>query len=485
MRQYLFLLLLSCGFAFVLPALWVGSPISAIAWADDDNGDNGDNGGDSDNGDSDNGDNGDDDDDRDDDRDDDDRDDRSQQQRSGSGGGNFLDRLFGRPAPAQQAPRPAPAPPLPERAADEIVVLDLSEADLATLTGLGYEVLREAQIATLGSTVRRLRVPPGTALEAALDQIQQLPTGQSADFNHFYRANEGIVGACEGLHCASFDLVGLRPSGATAAGCGQITARIGLIDTGINPDHEAFDGGRLSVLAFDGGDEEASGAQHGTAVAAILIGSRAGRAHGLLPEAELVAVDAFYRAGRDERSDVFSLVQAMDQLAVAEVRVINMSLAGPHNVLLEQMVMRLHEAQILIVSAAGNEGPRADPVFPGGYAPVLTVTAVDASGRVYRRAGRGPHLDLAAPGVEVWTAASIRGVRSKTGTSFAAPFATAAAAMLISSRPELTVAEVKSFLKTTALDLGDEGPDEVFGSGLVQFAPICSGPSGTPPLLLE
>ncbi|WP_298975716.1 S8 family serine peptidase [uncultured Roseobacter sp.] len=471
MLKYLFHIALTLLVIAALPLVSSEGPFSAVALADDDDGDDGD--------------------DRDDDRDDDDDDGPGNRGRNGNGatgganpGGNLLDLLFGRTPPARTTQSPPPQP-LPTRAADEIVVLDLSQEDLNGLLALGYEVLQVTEVTLFDSTLRRMRVPSGTPLETALEEIRQLPSGQAADFNHFYRMSEGFNTPCEGLHCTSFDLISWRPPASAVASCGQPTARIGLIDTDINPDHEAFIGSQLSVLDFDTGGLATSGAQHGTAVAAILIGSRTGRAHGLLPEAQLVAVDAFYTAGRDERSDAFNLVQAMDQLAEAQVDVINMSLAGPHNVLLEEMVAQMSDAQIMIVSAAGNDGPRAAPVFPGAYDPVLTVTAVDASGRVYRRAGRGPHVDLAAPGVEVWTAASVRGVRTKTGTSFAAPFATAAAAVLMSEQPDMTVAQVKAFLRETALDLGDEGPDEVFGAGLVQFAPICSGLPPTEPLLLE
>ena len=472
MLKYLSHVSLTLFLIAALPVLWPEGPVPALAWADDDNGDNGYDG---DNGDDD------DDDDDDDDRRDDDRDNRP---RNGANqGGTFLDRLFG-PTPQAPAVQPA-AVPLPDNAADEIVVLGLTAEDLATLVARGYEVIRETDIASINTTVRRLRIPPRIGLEAALEEVRQLPSGQSADLNHFYRMSEGITPTCEGLHCASFELIDWVPPAAPAAACQRTTARIGLIDTGINPAHEAFVGSQLSVLDIDTGEPQSSGAQHGTAVAAILIGSRNGRAHGVLPEAQVVAIDAFYAAGRDERSDVFNLVQAMDRLALADVDVINMSLAGPHNVLLEQMVARVSDEQILIVSAAGNDGPRAAPVFPGAYDPVLTVTAVDASGRVYRRAGRGPHVDLAAPGVDVWTAASIRGVRTKTGTSFAAPFATAAAAVLMSERPEMGGADVKAFLRQTALDLGEEGPDDVFGAGLVQFAPLCEGLPRSEPLLME
>ena len=91
-----------------------------------------------------------------------------------------------------------------------------------------------------------------------------------------------------------------------------------------------------------------------------------------------------------------------------------------------------------MIAAAGNDGPRAEPAYPAAYDSVIAVTAVDRSGTIYRRAIRGAHVDLAAQGVEVWTAASVKGARWKTGTSFAAPYVTAAVALWLQHDPMLT-----------------------------------------------
>ncbi|TIP63359.1 MAG: peptidase S8, partial [Mesorhizobium sp.] len=72
----------------------------------------------------------------------------------------------------------------------------------------------------------------------------------------------------------------------------------------------------------------------------------------------------------------------------------------------------------------------------------------------YRRAGRGEHIDLAAPGVQVWTAASVSGARPKTGTSFAAPFVAAAAALMKSANSNATTADIQDALGKSAEDLG-------------------------------
>lgn len=78
-----------------------------------------------------------------------------------------------------------------------------------------------------------------------------------------------------------------------------------------------------------------------------------------------------------------------------------------------------------------------------------------------------------APGVQVWTAASVKGASSKTGTSFAAPFVTAAVAMIKAANPQLKADEVKTLLRQGAEDLGKPGKDPVFGWGLLNARTIC------------
>jgi subtilisin family serine protease len=115
----------------------------------------------------------------------------------------------------------------------------------------------------------------------------------------------------------------------------------------------------------------------------------------------------------------------------------------------------------------------AVPAYLAAYDPVLAVTAVDRRGQVYRRANRGEHIDLAAPGVNVWTAASISGVWTKTGTSFAAPFVTAAAALIWQRDPSMTAADLRDRLRDAARDLGPDGLDAIFGVGLIAPPPPC------------
>src|SRR3546814_9491455 len=108
-------------------------------------------------------------------------------------------------------------------------------------------------------------------------------------------------------------------------------------------------------------------------------------------------------------------------------------------------VERARAGGMRLVAAAGNEGPHAAPVFPAGYPSVLAVTAVDASLQPYRHANRGDYIDLAAPGVDVWSARRGQGGRYNSGTSFAAPFVAAAAALVL--RSEEHTSELPSLMR--------------------------------------
>lgn len=382
------------------------------------------------------------------------------------------------PAEGQKLRRPAVAVPrdLPEFAPREIVTLELSDTDLATLLALGFGILEERPVPEIGIVARRLSIPQGSTLEAARDQVRALASGGDADFNHYYRTEAGPEtsaepAVCEGQHCSSLEQIGWYVP-AKAAACATDVV-IGVIDTGINPDHAAFDSARLDVHRLAPDSLDPSRAIHGTAVLSLLIGNPDSRSPGLLPGARVVAVDAFHSAGVDERADVFTLAAGMDFLADRGVRVINMSLAGPPNTVLKAAIEALVARGVTIVAAVGNDGPKAGPGYPAAYPEVIAVTAVDAGDQVYRRAVRGPHVDLAAPGVDVWTAASVSGARPKTGTSFAAPFVTAAVAAELTVRPDLDPAALTASLVGAARDLGEPGRDDVYGHGLVQARQPC------------
>jgi subtilisin family serine protease len=492
MRGFAIALLALSGWFVAISAISVvpSSMIPSIAWADD--GDGGD-------GDGDGGDDG----------DDGDGDDGASRGDGNSGGGvnsgegtsprefiRNLRRIFrGQPAEpetARNSPAPQPAP-RPERAPAEIVARGLTEDQTAVLVTQGYVVLERADLVGLSTTVRRFRVPEGTSLDVARDNIRALPGAEAADFNHYYRAGQDNTAVaeppdaapvCDGLHCPALDLINW-PVGLGPTGCG-VPVTIGMVDTGLNIDHKVLAGADIDLIRIVPEDYSASAAIHGTAVAAILVGDPDTRVPGLLPGLPLVAVDAFHRASGDERTDAFTLVRALDQLLERNIQVINLSLAGPPNAVLENTLLQLTEQRkIPVIAAAGNDGPQAAPLYPAAYDNVIAVTAVDRGGTVYRRAIRGAHVEISAPGVEVWTAASVKGARWKTGTSFAAPYVTAAVALWLQHDPKLAPEDIRARLAASAGDLGPDGLDETYGHGVLNLGGICPGEAALFPASVE
>lgn len=371
------------------------------------------------------------------------------------------------PAPTPRRPAPAQAPaPLPAFAPNEILARGLNDQDLSALEAEGFSLIRSRDLSN-GTRLHRLRKPARLTMPEARQMVRQRASINAADYNHYYRAEQAA--GCQGAECPARDMIGWP---ARMAGCG-LPVRIGMVDTGLNGDHAVFKGAAITVHRVD--DSQAPSDQvHGTAVAALLVGRGDSRSPGLVPHATLIAVDAFQKVGDDQRADAFALVEALDLLGQSDVGVINLSLAGPANEALAIQIDELDAQGVVIVAAAGNFGPRAKPAYPAAYPNVVAVTAVDRRGDVYRRANRGGHIDLAAPGVDVWTAASVSGARTKTGTSFAAPFVTAAAALLLQSEPSLTPAEIRTILRDSARDLGNRGPDDIFGHGLVIAPDPCA-----------
>jgi hypothetical protein len=347
---------------------------------------------------------------------------------------------------------------------DEIVVQGLTGAQLQALQQRGYRVLQERP-----GGLRRLRVPSGAPLDRALAETRALDAGAVADRNHLYRPGNT---SCGDNRCRSAQLI----AWPRAPGCSG-SVPLGLIDTGVDLMHPALRGQAIESLSVRSADRKPARPDHGTAVASVLVGARGSAVPGLLPGARLIAVDAFHRrVAQGERMDAFDLAVALRLMSERDVAVVNLSFTGPPNALVERAVREASARGVVLVAAAGNDGPHAAPRYPAAYPGVIAVTAVDAQLRVYRRAGRGTHIAFAAPGVGVWAAnaGSAGSASEKTGTSYAAPFVTAAIGLLKSS-PRPASADVAAALRASARDLGVPGHDPVFGHGLIQAAALCAG----------
>ena len=385
---------------------------------------------------------------------------------------------------------------------DEVLASNLNERDLDRARKLGFRVESAGHFATLNSTITRLITPQGLDAVGARDLLRRkLPGGQLA-LNRYYRVYRTARGddqsgqngrlrkqlpsrtRCTGDQCYGLSLIRWRPS---LSDCTR-SAKIGVIDTPIDHRHPAIIGKNVQVGTFVTGRRKRSADWHGTGVLALLTGDASTTTPGLIPHASFYVADVFSEdAAGVPVAESLSLIQAFEWMDAFGVKIINLSLAGPKDPLVEDVIARLSKRGVIFIAAAGNDGPTAPPKYPAAYAPVITVTAVNKRLRNYRYANRGRHIDFAAPGVGIWTAAPGRKEGYRSGTSFAVPFVTAVAATHYRQLAKPTKSSLLEVIATK--DLGPRGHDQIYGRGLIQAPATCGGrepePRGAPAVVAD
>jgi hypothetical protein len=320
----------------------------------------------------------------------------------------------------------------------------------------GYRVERRDPLAGLGLELITLRLPAGADPAEAIEALEGREPAATVGRNHAYRGGPAPVAAGPRVYASML-------LGWPAAGC-PARQPVGMIDTALDPSAPALAGATITSRDFTvvgaAGDTG-----HGTAVAELIVGP--GRLAGARLYHAAVVGDA---VAADPAAGVDDLVRAVDWLAGEGVRLVNVSLAGPYNKILDRGMAAAAGRGMVVVAAAGNDGEAAPPRYPAAFDFAIAVTAVDAALEPYARAARGGHIDVAAPGVDVF----VPGAGYLTGTSIAAPFVTAT----IAADPAavgLGPAEVRRHLLAGARDLGPSGRDPTFGAGLAT-APSACGP---------
>ncbi len=326
----------------------------------------------------------------------------------------------------------------------ELVLVSPSDAALGAAATLGLAVLRDESWPELGLREVVLRVPAGLDTAEAQVRLRAAQPDLQADFNHLYAASGELA-----------------PGATDAPPAPRGPVRVGLIDGGVDRRHAAL---RHAAGASFGCDGRALPSEHGTAVASLLVGRDRGFA-GAAPRAELFAADVY--CDQPDGGSAEAVVRALAWMARERVAVVNLSLVGPPNRLLEQGVAALVGLGHLLVAAVGNDGPAAPPLYPAAYAGVVGVTGVSASRRVLPEAAQGPQVMWAAPGADMAVARSGGGYGVARGTSFAAPLVAGLLAAALREPDRAAAAAALERLGVSAVDLGAPGPDPAYGRGLV------------------
>jgi subtilisin family serine protease len=347
---------------------------------------------------------------------------------------------------------------------NEVLGLSPADAALDRARSLGFSVDREQTIGAMNFRLVVFRAPQGMSTKKALRTLRDADPDGSYDYNHIFSGGGApSSGAAPGGAPLATDTSPQNSPSAAASPMNpaQSRVRIGLLDTGIDATHPVF---RESVIHAWGCDDHAIPAAHGTAVASLLIG-RSEVFHGVHPDAELYTADVY--CGRPTGGAVDALVAALGWLVQEKVPVINVSLVGPKNAVLERVIGSLIAGGYIIVAAVGNDGPAAPPLYPASYQNVVGVTAVDAHHHVLLEAARGPQVMFASPGADLAAAAGDHAYAAVRGTSFAAPFVAALLASDLLAPNSADAAAAIAALAKTAVHPGPPGRDLTYGFGLV------------------
>ncbi len=191
-------------------------------------------------------------------------------------------------------------------------------------------------------------------------------------------------------------------------------------------------------------------------------------------------------------SNSVSAAMGISYAARMGARVINVSIAGKSTSKAEQAAIAFANSKgALVVVAAGNDGANIKDYSPAGLDGVIVAAAINSEGRRENYSNWG-NVDIAAPGSDI---VSLRAARTDlmqfelkdykpgtnvigrerllyyaSGTSFAAPYVTGVASLLLSINPKLTAAEVKRMILQSAKDIDVPGTDQFTGYGLLDAA---------------
>ena len=321
----------------------------------------------------------------------------------------------------------------------QITALRIAAPLPETVIDAGFGIVRRRPLVGLGGELIVLEVPLGLSTAGALRLARSLDPAGTYDFNHVYSGS------------------GRQPGGMPGAGQGGYV-RLGLVDTGVDTAHPAFRGVDFLVRGFV--EERYVPAAHGTAVADIASAPAEAGPAPLIYSADIYGGEATGGA-------LDALVDALSWMAREEVGVINVSLVGPDNLLLREVVATLQARGHIVIAAVGNDGPAAPPRFPAAYDGVVGVTGLGRRNRILPEACRGPHVDVAAPGLLADVAVPGGATGPVRGTSFAAPLVAARLARFHPTPDAERAAAVLAALMSGLRDAGVRGRDPVYGAGIL------------------
>jgi subtilisin family serine protease len=301
----------------------------------------------------------------------------------------------------------------------------------------------EWPIEQLGLHCVLFRIPPGTTREAVLDRLRADPRVTLAQpLNEFESASSAAPVFDDPYARLQANMVAMDVARAHGISRGA-GVRVAVIDTGVDTGHPDLPGRTKSERNFV--DDDAAGFRrdrHGTQVAG-LIAAAANNGIGIVgvaPEVHLLAFKACWQTSASQagRCNSFTIAQALAEALAARAQVINLSLVGPSDPLLEALVGKAAAAGIVVVGAA-SEDPRL--TFPGGLPGVLPVAEAETA---------PDRTVLRAPARDIVTLVPDGHYDFASGSSLATAQISGVVALLLARDRKLGVSRLRELLTRTS-----------------------------------
>ncbi len=320
---------------------------------------------------------------------------------------------------------------------------------------------------------------PGVTAE--VNQVFSVPTVDADGAGPAKRAGSFDLRSTGSFRSSSVFTLGAEQFGANQWGLAAVNAdaawsvtrgggtTVAVVDSGVDDTHPDLAGRVLPQVDFVDDPWTGDPTGHGTHVAGIIAASLDGAGvAGLANEVTILPVRVLDADGTgDARTLAAGILEAVDRGAT----VINVSIGGSrYSELIAEVVEYAVDSGVTVVAAGGNSYMEGDPVeYPAALPGVIAVSSVDRAGQSSWFANSGPHIDIAAPGEEILSTVPGGGWEYFDGTSMAAPFVSASAALVRVANPSLNRSQVEAALLTTARDDADgDGRDYWFGEGILQ-----------------
>jgi thermitase len=240
--------------------------------------------------------------------------------------------------------------------------------------------------------------------------------------------------------------------------------RVAVVDSGIEGDHPDLKS-KIAIQKdlLNNDDVANDDVGHGTHVAGT-IGAATNNGRGVAavcPACKLLVAKVGNSSGIFDADKAQGIYWSVNNRASA----INLSLGGRRNSsALEHAVDYAWNHDVVVVASAGNEDTDA-PSYPAAYKHVISVSATDRQNRKATFSNYGSTIDVAAPGVDILSTLPNGRYDTESGTSMASPHVAALAGLLASQ--DRSALKIRRRIQSTATDIGAEGRDKFFGSGLI------------------